>query len=57
MHDEKFLLEKAYIGGESFDLIAEGKVDLPAQKMNLVALIAPFSSGIFRLWGRSWAAH
>jgi hypothetical protein len=39
-----FTLEKAYIGGQSLDIIAEGKIDLGKQKLDLVVLVAPFSS-------------
>ncbi len=44
IHEGKFLLEKAYIGGKSLDIIAEGEVDLAAQKLDLVVLVAPFST-------------
>ena len=44
LHQGKFLLEKAYIGGSSLDLIAEGEIDLAARKLDLVVLVAPFST-------------
>ncbi len=44
IHEGKFVLEKAYIGGKSIDIIAEGDVDLAARKMDLVVIVAPFST-------------
>jgi hypothetical protein len=44
IHKGVFTLEKAYIGGQSVDIIAEGEIDLGKQKMDLVVLVAPFSS-------------
>ncbi len=44
LHQGKFLLEKAYIGGSSLDLIAEGEIDLAARKLDLVVLVSPFST-------------
>lgn len=44
LHQGKFELEKAYIGGTSVDIIAQGVVDLAAQKVDLVVLVAPFST-------------
>jgi hypothetical protein len=44
IHNGIFALEKAYIGGKSLDIIAEGKIDLGKQKVDLVVLVAPFST-------------
>ena len=44
IHKGKFTVEKAYIGGQSLDIIATGEIDLEKQKMDLVVLVAPFSS-------------
>ncbi len=44
IHQGVFTIEKCYIGGKSLDLIAEGKVDLGRQKIDMVVLVAPFSS-------------
>jgi hypothetical protein len=44
LHQGKFILEKAYIGGKSVDIIAQGEADLAAQKLDLVVLVAPFST-------------
>jgi AsmA-like protein len=44
VHKGKFTIEKAYIGGKSLDLIAQGEVDLAAKKLDLVVLVAPFST-------------
>ncbi len=44
IHQGVFTLEKAYIGGQSLDIIAEGEIDLGKQKLDLVVLVAPFSS-------------
>jgi len=44
IHKGVFTLEKAYIGGQSVDIIAEGEIDLGKQKLDLVVLVAPFSS-------------
>lgn len=38
-----FTIEKAYIGGKSIDIIAEGEVDLANRKIDVVVLVAPFS--------------
>ncbi len=44
LHQGKLELEKAFIGGKSLDIIAQGEVDLVAQKVDLVVLVAPFST-------------
>lgn len=44
IHKGKLTLEKAYIGGSSLDIIAQGEVDLGEKKMDLVVLVAPFST-------------
>jgi len=44
IHKGIFTLEKAYIGGQSLDIIAEGEIDLGKQKLDLVVLVAPFSA-------------
>ncbi len=44
IHQGVFTIEKAYIGGKSLDIIAEGEVDLEKQKIDMVVLVAPFSS-------------
>jgi hypothetical protein len=44
IHKGVFTVEKAYIGGKSIDIIAEGEVDLGKQKVELVVLVAPFST-------------
>lgn len=44
IHKGVFTVEKAYIGGKSLDIIAEGEVDLAKQKIDMVVLVAPFSS-------------
>ncbi|HEX9135921.1 MAG TPA: AsmA-like C-terminal domain-containing protein, partial [Nitrospirota bacterium] len=44
IHKGKFTVERAYIGGQSLDIIATGEIDLEKQKMDLVVLVAPFSS-------------
>ncbi len=44
IHEGVFTLEKAYIGGRSLDIIAEGKIDLGKQRLDLIVLVAPFSS-------------
>jgi AsmA-like C-terminal region/AsmA family len=44
IHQGVFTIEKAYIGGKSLDIIAEGEVDLRKQKIDMVVLVAPFSS-------------
>jgi hypothetical protein len=44
IHQGVFSIEKAYIGGKSLDIIAEGEVDLGKQKIDMVVLVAPFSS-------------
>jgi hypothetical protein len=44
IHKGIFTVEKAYIGGQSLDIIAQGEIDLGQQKMDLVVLVAPFST-------------
>ena len=44
IHKGVFTLEKAYIGGKSVDIIAEGEIDLGKQKLDIVVLVAPFST-------------
>ncbi len=44
IHQGVFSIEKCYIGGKSIDLIAEGDVDLGKRKIDMVVLVAPFSS-------------
>jgi len=44
IHQGVFTIKKAYIGGKSLDIIAEGEVDLGKQKIDMVVLVAPFSS-------------
>ena len=44
IHNGIFTVENAYIGGQSLDLIAQGEVDLGKQKMDLIVLVAPFST-------------
>jgi hypothetical protein len=44
IHEGKFTVERAYIGGQSLDIIAEGEVDLVNQRADLVVLVAPFST-------------
>jgi hypothetical protein len=44
IHQGVFTIEKAYIGTKSIDIIAEGEVDLGKQKIDVVVLVAPFSS-------------
>ncbi|HSQ77501.1 MAG TPA: AsmA-like C-terminal domain-containing protein, partial [Nitrospirota bacterium] len=44
IHQGVFTIEKAYIGGKSLDIIAEGEVDLGKHKIDMVVLVAPFSS-------------
>ena len=44
IHKGKFTVEKAYIGGESLDIIATGEVDIGGGKMDVVVLVAPFST-------------
>jgi hypothetical protein len=44
IHKGIFTLEKAYIGGQSLDIIAEGEIDLGKQKVDIVVLVAPFST-------------
>ncbi|HEX9022064.1 MAG TPA: AsmA-like C-terminal domain-containing protein [Nitrospirota bacterium] len=44
IHKGRFTVEKAYIGGQSLDIIASGEVDLGAKKIDLVVLVAPFST-------------
>jgi hypothetical protein len=44
IHQGKFTIEKAYIGGQSLDIIAQGEIDFTEGKMDLVVLVAPFSS-------------
>jgi hypothetical protein len=43
IHKGIFTLEKAYIGGQSLDIIAEGEIDLGKQQVDIVVLVAPFS--------------
>jgi hypothetical protein len=40
----KLLLDRAFIDGSSIDLIAEGEVDIARGKIDLVVLVAPFST-------------
>ncbi len=44
IHKGVFTIEKAYIGGQSLDIIAEGEVDLAKRKIDVVVLVAPFST-------------
>lgn len=44
IHKGVFTVEKAYIGGKSLDILAEGEVDLGKQKIDVVVLVAPFST-------------
>ena len=44
IHQGRFTVEKAYIGGKSLDIIAQGEVDIAGGKMDLVVLVAPFST-------------
>jgi hypothetical protein len=44
IHQGVFTVEKAYIGGQSLDIIAEGEVDLGKQTIDVVVLVAPFST-------------
>ncbi len=44
IHQGVFTIEKCYIGGKSLDIIAEGEVDLGKQTIDMVVLVAPFSS-------------
>jgi len=44
VHQGTLKLEQAYIDGSSLDLIAEGEVDLAGKKVDLVVLVAPFST-------------
>ncbi|MGE5172970.1 MAG: AsmA-like C-terminal domain-containing protein, partial [Betaproteobacteria bacterium] len=44
LHQGKLQLEKAYIGGSSLDIIAQGDVDFAGKQMDLVVLVAPFST-------------
>ncbi len=44
IHKGVFTVEKAYIGGQSLDIIAEGEVDLAKRKIDVVVLVAPFST-------------
>jgi hypothetical protein len=44
IHKGVFTVEKAYIGGQSLDIIAEGEVNLGKQKIDVVVLVAPFST-------------
>jgi hypothetical protein len=44
IHKGVFTVEKAYIGGQSVDIIAEGEVDLAKRKIDVVVLVAPFST-------------
>jgi hypothetical protein len=44
IHEGKFTIERAYLGGKSIDLIAQGEVDIAAGNMDLIVLVAPFST-------------
>jgi hypothetical protein len=44
IHKGVFTVEKAYIGGKTIDIIAEGEVDLAKQKIDVTVLVAPFST-------------
>ncbi len=44
IHKGVFTIEKCYIGGKSLDIIAEGEVDFGKNQMDMVVLVAPFSS-------------
>ena len=44
MRQGKLLLDRAFIDGSSIDLIAEGEVDIARNKIDLVVLVAPFST-------------
>ena len=44
LHQGKFEVDEAYIRGTSLDIIAQGEVDLAEQKLDLVVLVAPFST-------------
>ena len=44
LHQGKFEVEKAYIGGSSLHLIGQGSVDIAGNKEDLVVLVAPFST-------------
>jgi hypothetical protein len=44
IHQGVFTVEKAYIGGQSLDILAEGEVDLGKQTIDVVVLVAPFST-------------
>jgi hypothetical protein len=44
IHKGVFTIEKAYIGGQSLDIIATGEVDLGKQQVDLIVLAAPFST-------------
>jgi hypothetical protein len=44
IHKGVFTVEKAYIGGHSLDILAEGEVDLGKQTIDVVVLVAPFST-------------
>ncbi len=44
IRDGKLKLDHAYIAGSSVDIIAEGNVDFARKKMDLVVLVAPFST-------------
>jgi AsmA-like protein len=44
LHQGKLLLDRAFIDGSSIDLIAEGEVDFANRRIDLVMLVAPFST-------------
>ncbi len=44
IHKGKFIVDKAFIGGESMDLIAQGEINLVKKQMDLTVLVAPFST-------------
>ena len=43
LHQGKFMVEKAYIGGSSLHIIGQGDVDIAGKKADLVVLVSPFS--------------
>jgi len=44
LHQGKLMVEQAYIGGSSLNIIGEGNVDIAGKKMDLVVLVSPFST-------------
>ena len=44
IHQGVFTIDHAFIDGSSIDLIASGEVDLAGKKIDLVVLVAPFST-------------